>query len=358
MSPLKHDYIARGVASHPRFELAVVADDPQVPAWAHERNSQLAAEWGVPYVRNVEQALRDYNVDVAIVSPPAERHCDLSIRAALAGKHVIQDKPMSTRRSECERLVAAVEQAGVRFLLWNRNFVPAVLQAREQLAAGAVGQPYAIHADFYFAKDAGPPRGTRPPGYPPLDWQAHQIAAHIDGSDGGLGRDPIGEMANEGIYPLGYLRMLTPALVRRVFACSAPFFHQLHADNGVEDLGSMTLELEGGLIATIALGRIGASSHASGGEMKLRILGTHGAIVLDELRPSVSVHYRGQPPKEARQRRLDNQYDFLLAEDFARAIDSGGPTILDARAGLAIYATIEAALESCRSGQPVEVRHE
>src|SRR5271163_4949026 len=110
LSPLKHDYIARGVASHPRFELVVVADDPQVPAWSHERNAQLAAEWGVPYVRDVEQALYEYDVDVAIVSSPAERHCDLSIRAAQAGKHVIQDKPMSTLRSECERLVAAVEQ--------------------------------------------------------------------------------------------------------------------------------------------------------------------------------------------------------------------------------------------------------
>jgi predicted dehydrogenase len=355
LSAVKHDYIARGVASHPRFKLVVVADDPQVPDWSHQRNAQLATEWGIPYVRDVEKALREYDVDVAIVSSPAERHCDLSIRAALAGKHVIQDKPMSTRRSECERLVAAVEQTGVKSLLWNRNFIPAVLQAREQVAAGVVGEPYAIHADFYFAKDAGPPRGTRSPGYPPLDWQAHQIAAHIDGSDGGLGHDPIGEMANEGIYPLGYLRMITAAPVRRVFARSAPYFHQLHADNAVEDLGSMTLELEGGLIATIALGRIGASSHASGGQMKLHILGTGGALVLNELHPGVEVHYRGQPAKEARQHRVNNENDFWQAEEFARVIDSDGETILDARAGLAIFDTIAAALESCRTGQVVEV---
>ncbi len=355
-SAVKHDYIARGVASHPRFELAVVADDPQVPAWAHERNGQLAAEWGIPYVRDVEQALLDYDIDVAIVSSQVDRHCDLSIRAALAGKHVIQDKPVSTLRSECERLVAAVERSGVRFLVWNRNFVPAILQARDQVAGGAVGTPYAIHADFYFAKDAGPPLGSRSPGDPPLGWQAHLIAAHVDGSDGGLAREAIGEMANEGIYPLGYLRMLTTSPVRRVFARSAAFFHQLHADNGVEDLGSMTLELESGLVATIALGRIGATSHASGGQMKLHILGNAGALVLDELRPSVGIYYRGQPAKEARQRRVNNDNDFWQADDFARAIDSGGPTILDARASLAIFATLEAALEACRSGQVVDVR--
>jgi predicted dehydrogenase len=343
------------MACHPRFELVVVADDPQVPGWAHERNQQLADAQKIPYLRDVERALREFNVDVAIVSPEAERHCELSIRAALAGKHVVQDKPVATRRQECDRLVAAVERSGVKFLMWNRNFLPAVLHAREQMAAGAIGRPRAVHVDFYFAKDAGPPRGTRQPGYPPLDWQAHLIAAHVDGSDGGLGREPMGELAIEGIYPLGYLRMLTGASVRRVFARSAAFFHQLYADNGVEDLASLTLEMDGGLVGSLALGRIGAASHPSGGEIKLHVLGSEGALVVSEARPEVGVYYRNQPPKEARQRRVAGDNDFLLAESFAQAIDTDGETILDAHASRAIFATVEAALESCRTGQPVEV---
>src|SRR5437016_3716486 len=132
LGAVKHDYVARGVASHPRFEIAVVADDPHVPAWAHERNQQLADEYQVAYVRDVERALRDHDVQVAIVSSEAERHCDLSVRAALAGKHVVQDKPLATKRSEAERLVEAVERSRVKFLMWNRNFLPAVLHAREQ----------------------------------------------------------------------------------------------------------------------------------------------------------------------------------------------------------------------------------
>jgi predicted dehydrogenase len=87
-----------GVASHPRFEIAVVADEPDLPDWAHERNEQLADAFGVPYVRDIDRALRDYNIQVAIVSPEGERHCSLSIQAARAGKHIIQDKPLATRR--------------------------------------------------------------------------------------------------------------------------------------------------------------------------------------------------------------------------------------------------------------------
>jgi predicted dehydrogenase len=356
LSAVKHDYVARGVASHPRFELAVVADDAGIPDWAHERNQQLADAFQIPYVRDVERALRDFDVQVAIVSSEAERHCDLSVRAALAGKHIVQDKPLSTRRSEVDRLVDAIERSRVKFLLWNRNFLPAVLHARQQIADGAIGRPYAIHVDFYFAKDAGPPKGSRQPGYPPLDWQAHLIAAHVDGSDGGLGQTPMGELAIEGIYPLGYIRMLTGATVRRVFGRSAACFHQLNADNNVEDLATVTLDMDGGLVGTLAVGRIGAASHPSGGEIKLHVLGSEGALVVSEARPEVGIYYRNQPPREHRQRRVAVDNDFLLADNFARAIDHDGTTILDAYAARDIFITVEAALQSCRTGQPVDVQ--
>ncbi len=356
LSAVKHDYVARGVALHPRFELCVVADDPDVPAWAHERNQQFADSHRIPYLRDVDRALAEFDVQVAVVSPEAERHCGLSIRAARAGKHVVLDKPLATRREDADALVEAIELAGVRFLMWNRNFLPAVLHARDQITAGAIGRPYAVHADFYFAKDAGPPRGSRQPGYPPIDWESHQIAAHIDGADGGLGREPMGELAVEGIYPLGYIRLLTGADVRRVFARSASFFHQAHADNGVEDLASVTLEMDGGLTGSIAIGRIGLASHPSGGEIKLHVLGTAGALVVSESRPEVGVYYKGQPPKEARQRRVAGENDLLLADDFARAIDENRDTVLGVRAARAIFATVAAALESCRSGDVVEVR--
>ena len=91
LSVVKHDYVARGVASHPRFELTVVADDSDQPDWVHQRNEKFAREHGIPYLRDVEKAIAQHNVQVAVVSSEAERHCDLSVRAANAGLHVIQD---------------------------------------------------------------------------------------------------------------------------------------------------------------------------------------------------------------------------------------------------------------------------
>jgi predicted dehydrogenase len=355
LSAVKHDYIPRAVAAHPRFELAVVADDSDRPDWTHERNQKLADEFGIPYVRDVEKALAEHNVQVAVVSSEAERHAQLSVRAANAGLHVIQDKPMSNRLAECDRVVEAVERNRVKFLMWNRNCLPALLQARETIASGAIGRPFAIHVDFYFAKDAGPPRGSRHAGDPPIDWLGHQLAAHADGSDGGLGVEPMGELQVEGIYPLAYIRMLVGAEVQQVYARTTAHFHQVNVDHQVEDLASVTLMMDGAF-GSMAIGRIGASSHPDLGEIKIHVLGSGGGLVISEARPEVAVYYRGQPEKEFRHRRVAGDGDHLLMEDFARAIDTDGETMLDARASRRICAVVQAALESAGSGSPVAVR--
>ncbi len=109
LSVVKHAYVPLAVAAHPRFDPVVVADDDDQPVWVHERNEKFAREFGIPYVRDVEKAIREFDVQVAVVSSQAERHCDLSVRAVNAGLHVVQDKPMSTVVSECDRVVEAVE---------------------------------------------------------------------------------------------------------------------------------------------------------------------------------------------------------------------------------------------------------
>ena len=355
LSVVKHAYVPRAMAAHPRFEPVVVADDPDQPDWVHERNELFAQEFNIPYIRDVERAIADFDVQVAVVSPEAERHCDLSVRAAKAGLHIVQDKPMSNRVSECDRVVEAVERNSVKFLLWNRNYLPALIQARKAVESGIIGVPYAIHVDFYFAKDAGPPKGSRQPKTSPINWLERQIEAHSDGSDGGGGHDPMGELKIEGIYPLAYIRMLTGVGVRRVFARTTAHFHQANVDNNIDDLATVTLEMDGGILGTLCIGRIGATSHPDIGEIKIHILGSDGALVISEARPEVSIYYRGQPMAEYPHLRIADDNNYQLAQDLAQAIDTDSDTILNAQAGRDICATVQAAIDSGRSGVPVDV---
>lgn len=354
-SVVKHDYLPRAVAAHSRFELVVVADDADQPDWVHERNQLFADEFNIPYVKNVAEAVARYDLDLVAVSSQAERHCDLAVRAADAGLHIIADKPMSTRLSECDRLVDAVDSNDVKFLLWNRNYLPSVIQAKEAINSGLIGELQAVHVDFYFSKDAGPVKGTRKADDPPINWLERQIEAHLDGSDGGVGVEPMGELQIEGIYPLGYIHLLAGENVKRVFARTTSHFHQANVDNDVDDLATVSLELGKGIVGSLCIGRIGAASHPDIGEIKIHAIGSKGGLVISEALPEVSVYYREQPSSEFKNERIANENDFLLMDDFARAIDTDREPILNAQNGRDIAATVFASLESSKTGIPVEV---
>ena len=174
-------------------------------------------------------------------------------------------------------------------------------------------------------------------------------------TDGGVGVDPMGELKIEGIYPLAYIQHLVGSRVERVFARTASHFHQANLDNDVDDLATVTVEMENGVIATLCIGRSGAASHPDIGEIKLHVLGATGGLVISEARPEVSVYYRNQPPQEFRHRRMAVDLDFQLMEDFAEAIDSGSGGILDAVTSRDIAATVQAAVDSGKSGRVEEV---
>ncbi len=356
LSVVKHAYLPDAVASHPRFELVAVADDADRPEWTHQRNQAYADGKNIPYVRDVERALQEHLCELVVVSSEAERHCDLAIRAVNAGKHIVVDKPLSPDVRECDALAEAVERHQVKSLVWNRNFLPALLECRRNLAQGAIGQLQAIHCDFYFSKDAGPRKGTRRPGDPPINWLERQLEAHADGSDGGVGVQPLGELQVEGIYPLAYIQMLVGSPVTRVFARTASHFHQANVDHQVDDLASVSLEMANGCVGSLCLGRIGAASHPDIGEIKLHLLGRAGALVISEARPEVAVYHRGQPPHEFRHCRVADESNFLLMDNLAAAIDGDGTTILDAGNAARIAAVVEAALLSAKNGRPIDIK--
>ena len=85
------------------------------------------------------------------------------------------------------------------------------------------------------------------------------------------------------------------------------------------------------------------------------MVGSTGALVIAEPRPEVAVYTRGQTPEDDRNRRTDEETDRRQVDLLLAALDSGGDTLLTARHGRHIVATVVAALKSARSGRPCEV---
>ncbi len=85
--------------------------------------------------------IADAAVEAVIVSTPTDTHCEHTLAAAAAGKHVLCEKPMARDRREARRMMEACRDAGVTLgIAYRRRLFPQVLEAKRRLAAGEIGR--------------------------------------------------------------------------------------------------------------------------------------------------------------------------------------------------------------------------
>ena len=71
------------------------------------------------------------------------------MRAARAGKHVLFEKPMAVTEDECERMMRAARDAGVKLMVAYRlHFERANLEAGEVARSGRIGEPRLFNSTF------------------------------------------------------------------------------------------------------------------------------------------------------------------------------------------------------------------
>lgn len=127
-----------------------------------ESARNCAAYAGAPdafITTDFDELLRHPDVDLVSITTPPDLHCDLTVRAARAGKHVCIEKPIALDWESCLRMQQAVREAGVKsvvaFVLhWN----PSLLNTRNLLDRGAVGKPYYIEVDYWHGMKASYPQ--------------------------------------------------------------------------------------------------------------------------------------------------------------------------------------------------------
>jgi predicted dehydrogenase len=85
--------------------------------WDHDtdRAAKRAEETGATAVADFQTILDDPTVDAIIVCSETNRHEDLVIPTAQAGKHVFVEKPLGYGSSDAYEMAQAIEKAGVLF---------------------------------------------------------------------------------------------------------------------------------------------------------------------------------------------------------------------------------------------------
>jgi predicted dehydrogenase len=126
---------ARVFQADDRVRLACVWDED--PA-----RGRLAAEkLGIPFLPRLDDALGYADVTAVTICSTNDAHTDLAVAAARAGKDIMLQKPMATTLTDCDRIVAAVEDAGVRFYQsHNLRFDPVHQEIKRVVETGEIGR--------------------------------------------------------------------------------------------------------------------------------------------------------------------------------------------------------------------------
>jgi predicted dehydrogenase len=118
------------------------------------RNSQavgdFAARWGYTSTETDWRKMVDRkDIDLIDIATPNDTHAEIAIAAAKAGKMVMCEKPLGRTAAEAEHMVAAVEEANVRNMVWyNYRRVPAVTLIKALLEEGRFGRIFHYRAKF------------------------------------------------------------------------------------------------------------------------------------------------------------------------------------------------------------------
>ena len=105
---------------------------------------------GVPRAYGTfEELIADPDVQVVHNTTPNFLHVPVILAALAAGKHVISDKPLATTAADARLLLDAANKAGVvHAVTFNYRGNPLVQQAREMIAAGALGPVHFVHGAY------------------------------------------------------------------------------------------------------------------------------------------------------------------------------------------------------------------
>lgn len=128
---------AEALKSVPDAELLAVMS----PTAGHARD--FAAKYGIPrHCTDLDELLAMDSIDMVIVGVPNDLHCEITLAAAAAGKHVVMEKPLCLNLAEADRMIAACKRAKVKLMYAEELcFAPKYVRLKGLLDEGALGTP-------------------------------------------------------------------------------------------------------------------------------------------------------------------------------------------------------------------------
>lgn len=238
---------AKGYAN----ELKAIPNVAITAVWDEEpeRGKQWAAELDAPFEGDLGAFLGRADIDGVVVDAPTNRHAEVMIAAANAGKHIFTEKVMAPTVKECQAIADAVRKAGVKFCIsFPQRTLPPHLFAKRVAEEKLIGDVTLLRVRV--AHD-GSSAGWLPPHF----------------------YDPVacggGAMMDLGAHPMYLARWILGKPVRL-----SSMFNRF-TDHVVEDNAVCTIEFENKAIAITETSFVSACCPGV-----LELHGTEGAVFI------------------------------------------------------------------------------
>lgn len=304
-------------------------------------------EKGLKGYESSQALLSDPAIDIVLVATPNNFHAEYSIAAMRAGKNVICEKPVTMNSDELLQVMAVARETGKQFSVHqNRRWDKDYLTVRKAVEENLIGEPYLIKS--YVLGSRGIPEG----------WRTHKVAG------GGM-------MLDWGVHLIDQLMQMLAKPVVKVYA------RMQHVTFTEVDEGfTVALYFENGPVAMV---EVDTSCFVSQGRWHVR--GSKGTLVVDNWDAEGKivrakdmktqweeeiVYTSAGPTKTMAPRSSFTSEELPLPvvsadwiqyyHNYAAALDGKEPLFVKPEEALRVMRVMEAAFESERTGQAVEVR--
>jgi len=234
----------------PRVELKAICDKDENKA------KTIAKTFNISNVYlNHTEMLKNCDLDAVAVVTPDFAHRELVVDCALAGKHILVEKPLATTREDVQAIVEAVNKAKVRIMVdFHNRWNPPFTLTKESIKNGDIGEPsnayYRLNDIKWVATDM-------------LPWAEKSSILWFLGS-----------------HSVDSLRWLFEDEVEEVFSMSKSGILQALGVN-TKDIYQTILRFKKGYIATMENGWITPNKNPCINDIKFSITGSRGMINLD-----------------------------------------------------------------------------
>jgi len=273
-----------------------------------------------------------------IVASPDFAHAEQAVAALRAGKHVLCEKPMVTSLDECRAVVQAAEASGAVFMVGQVcRFSPGFMMGKRLVDEGVIGELFLVESEY--AHDY-----THVHGY--KGWRIDPVRL----------RQPF---LGGACHAVDLIRWIGGQPVE-AFA----YANKLSLRNWpVDDCTVAVYKLEGGVLGKVVCS-IGCKRDYT---MRSVFWGTKGTVICDNTSPSITLYVEaadsrlpeGVPSGQHVPIEIPVGTQIKMTETENRAFIAvargEAPLEMGASEGAKTVAACLAAIESTRTGQPVEV---